>query len=181
MRASGGGRLWRSSAVAVAVVMIFAVGVQAERNPAGPQIPLAPDWASAADPAGEFAERSADVSEAVKLAESADHEVTQARGAGRVSVLVYMEPTLSRHAVKRADVRQFGHASSLRGVLRCRRGGSRPQGTGQARRRRRVGFSVSACSGADAAEAFVPTPECRCSCAIDSRASDMSTSSSAYS
>ena len=107
MRASGGGRLWRLAGVAVAVLFICAVGVPAEQNPIGPQGPLAPDWASAADPVSEFAERSADVSEAVALAESADHEVTQARAEGRVSVLVYMEPTLSRHAVKRADVRQF--------------------------------------------------------------------------
>jgi subtilisin family serine protease len=101
---------------AVAVLTLFAPNALGDDSPVVPGGRLTADWASAVDPASTFAERSADVSEAVKQAESADHEIARARAAGRVSVLVYMEPGLGRHAVKRANVRQFAaqHGGAVR-------------------------------------------------------------------
>ncbi len=109
MSVFGGGGLWRLLSVAVVALLVCTIGASADQKPTATPSQLSPDWASAADPVANLAERSAEVSEAVRQAESADHEITRARAEGRVSVLVYMDPNLGRQALKRSDVRRLAN------------------------------------------------------------------------
>ncbi len=104
MMASLAEQVWRPITAAVVVLSVCTATVQAEERPAAS---LNPEWAAAGEERVHFTGGDQDVSEAVKLAESANHEVTRAREEGRVSVLVHMEPTLGRHALKRGDIRRF--------------------------------------------------------------------------